>query len=71
MRFSWRGWPGFPIENDKAERSPQKALKQAADNAAASFDRKLLKAEKDGLQAAQNYPQIAFASDPQMAAGGL
>ena len=54
-------------ENDKAEKSLQKALKQAPDNAAANFNMGLLKAEKNDLKAAEKYLRKAFKADPQMA----
>jgi Flp pilus assembly protein TadD len=54
-------------ENDKAERSLQKALEMVPDNAAANFNMGLLKAENKDLQGAEKHLKIAFKSEPQMA----
>jgi Flp pilus assembly protein TadD len=54
-------------ETKKADELLQKALKIAPDNAAASFNMGLLKAEQKDMKGAEKYLKAALKADPQMA----
>jgi Tfp pilus assembly protein PilF len=53
-------------ENDKAEKSLERALKVAPDNGAANFNMGLLKAERNQPKEAERYLRAAIKADPQM-----